>query len=144
MGRSDPVVLLYWPRMKSEICSSLACSAALSSGCSCQYRERVVGKEMRYCFVGPGQGTSPGRSRRLVVKVSVGDAVQWMSERSGRVSYPCQGSPRSSRSLVHHRLQRSACCRYHQGIRRSTPVARRHCSWQWAVLRSRRCSSGPQ
>jgi len=33
IGTSLPVALLYWPRMKSEICSSLACSMALSLSC---------------------------------------------------------------------------------------------------------------
>ena len=33
MGISDPVVLLYLPRMKSLICSSLACSTADSLSC---------------------------------------------------------------------------------------------------------------
>lgn len=32
-GKSLPVPFLYWPRIMSEICSSLACSTALSLFC---------------------------------------------------------------------------------------------------------------
>jgi hypothetical protein len=95
MGISPPVVLLYWPRMKSEICSSLACSIALSLLWSPAPMNFCCTKSMPK-EAGSGSASSLDTTvilRRMECKVIA----------SGFQTHPCQGNPHSSRFPCHRR-----------------------------------------